>query len=80
MTKDQKRIKALEKEVEELRKTVLELAARPQYVYIPVNPQPVYTQPVFPYQPTYPWMTTCGSAGNVTMASNDLMRDIRVYN
>ena len=64
MTKDQKRIKALEKEVEDLKKTVMELAARPQYVYLTQMPYVPYTPPtVTPWTPPY-YEITC-KAGNL---------------
>jgi hypothetical protein len=52
MTKDQKRIVALEKEVKELREQVLQLAMRPQYVIntipaAPMNPAPYRDSPFY---------------------------------
>lgn len=78
MTKQEKRIAALEKEVQELREQLLQLAMRP--VYVPVNPMP-YNPPIQP-QPitvpwTYPWTVTC-SSGNVTAVIDT--SDVRVYN
>ena len=52
MTKDQKRILELEKEVKELHKQFLELAMRP--IYIPYCP-PVTTVPNYPLNPTITW-------------------------
>lgn len=71
MTKDQKRIKALEKEVEDLKKQVFELAMRTPFIYY-TNP---ITYPVVPYMPEYPSfpIVTCGTTAytdNVTVTTN----------
>lgn len=60
MTKDQKRIKALEDEVKSLREQVLQLMMRP--VYVPYTAQPT----TYPLNPNYvpPYTITCGTSGN----------------
>ena len=49
MTKDQKRIVALEKEVKELREQVLQLAMRPQYIINTIPAAPMNPATAVPY-------------------------------
>jgi hypothetical protein len=67
---ERKELASLKAEVAELRKRNDELVdgflkamqAQPviQWVPCPVYPQPIQIQP-WPYQPSYPWITYCGS-------------------
>jgi hypothetical protein len=82
MTKDQKRIVALEKEVKELREEIIKLAMRPQYIYVqPQQPAVVNPAPITPWQPSWPPMypivtcegglrTTSGGSLGINTTSN----------
>ena len=69
MTKDQKRISELEKEIKELREQVLQLAMRTPYIYYT---RPIVNPTIYPQPWTLPQTTiTCGndtrtSCGNDT--------------
>lgn len=76
MTKDQKRIKALEDEVKSLREQVLQLMMRP--VYVPYTQQPS-TQPLQPYYPPYPYIT-CGTNSQHQATTTTMLDKVQVFN